>query len=91
MDLSLSQHWNLKELFLLGALAWWDGHGGAWKRVISFTWSHLGKEAGLVVPYKKEAHGKGRKYLMGKKIRNCCFLEGCVHWDCAHQQKIAAS
>lgn len=27
MDLSLSQHWNLEELDLLGALAWGDGPG----------------------------------------------------------------
>lgn len=27
MDLSLSQCWKLEELFLSGALAWWDGAG----------------------------------------------------------------
>lgn len=34
---------------------------------------------------------KGGDYLMGKKIRNYCFLEGCVPRDSGDQQRIAAS
>lgn len=79
MDLSLSQHWNLEELFLLGTLVRWDGPGECERKCDQLYLVTPGQGAGLVVPYKKEAYGKGRRYLIGKKIRNCCFLEGCVH------------
>lgn len=76
MDLSLSQHCNLKELFLLGALAWWDGHGGVWKGVISFTWSHLGKGQVWWCLTKRRLMAKGGSISWGRKLGTAASLKG---------------